>query len=54
MVAVAVRENFEDEVLSAPGGRWRDVLRGEERSFASSERLARVVDELGVGVFERL
>jgi hypothetical protein len=38
----------------APGGRWRDVLSGEERSFSSSEQVSALVGAAGVGVFERL
>ena len=37
-----------------PRGRWRDVLRGDERSFDAGVSLARVVGEHGVAVFERL
>jgi (1->4)-alpha-D-glucan 1-alpha-D-glucosylmutase len=37
-----------------PGGRWRDVLRGDERSFDAGLSVGRVVGEHGVGVFERL
>ena len=57
LVAVAVRgdERAGAAVLAdPPGGRWRDVLTGEERSFDRDEPLERVVDEHGIGVFERL
>jgi len=37
-----------------PGGRWRDVLRGDERSFDPGESVARLVGESGLAVFERL
>ena len=40
--------------VAAPGGRWRDVLRGEERSFSSAEPLERLLDDTGLAVFERL
>ncbi len=40
--------------LQGPGGRWRDVLSGEERSFAGREPLARLLGELGIAVFEHL
>jgi (1->4)-alpha-D-glucan 1-alpha-D-glucosylmutase len=43
-----------DAVIDAPGGRWRDVLRGEERSFGARQPLARLLDTQGIGVFERL
>ena len=40
--------------VEAPRGRWRDVLRGEQRSFGRQERLAGLVGEHGFAVFERL
>ncbi|HUE26076.1 MAG TPA: hypothetical protein VMP89_04830, partial [Solirubrobacteraceae bacterium] len=39
--------------LHGAGGRWRDVLSGEERSISEREPLAQVVDEFGIAVFER-
>ncbi len=54
MVAVALREAGLEATLAAPRGRWRDVLRGEERSFGEREPLAHVVGEHGFAVFERL
>ncbi len=54
LVAVALRDAGLEAALAAPRGRWRDVLRGEERSFAMREPLARVVGEHGFAVFERL
>jgi (1->4)-alpha-D-glucan 1-alpha-D-glucosylmutase len=56
LVVVAVRDSAvgEGALADAPGGRWRDVLSGEERSFDSGQPLARLLDEHGVGVFERL
>jgi (1->4)-alpha-D-glucan 1-alpha-D-glucosylmutase len=54
LVAVGVREGFGEGVLAAPEGRWRDVLRGDERSFGRREPASAVLDELGVAVFERL
>jgi hypothetical protein len=54
LVAVAVRAAGLDATLEAPRGRWRDVLRGEERSFSGRERLASLVGEHGFAVFERL
>jgi (1->4)-alpha-D-glucan 1-alpha-D-glucosylmutase len=54
LVVVHTRPGVPAGVLSAPpGGRWRDVLRGELRSFASREPVQRIVDEHGVAVFER-
>ena len=40
--------------IEAPRGQWRDVLRGEERSFGSRTRVQDIVGELGIAVFERL
>jgi (1->4)-alpha-D-glucan 1-alpha-D-glucosylmutase len=54
LVAVGVREGASEGVLAAPEGRWRDVLRGDERAFGQREPLASVLGEFGVGVFERL
>jgi (1->4)-alpha-D-glucan 1-alpha-D-glucosylmutase len=56
LVVVAVRDSAAGEgaLADAPGGRWRDVLSGEERSFNRGQPLARLLDEHGLGVFERL
>ncbi len=53
LVAVAIRPGVIEGSLSAPAGRWRDVLRGEERTFAGSEPVARVLGDYGLAVFER-
>jgi (1->4)-alpha-D-glucan 1-alpha-D-glucosylmutase len=45
---------YEGTLTDLPGGRWRDVLRGEERSFDGNDPVHRLVGEHGVGVFERL
>jgi (1->4)-alpha-D-glucan 1-alpha-D-glucosylmutase len=56
LVVVGVRgtPDYEGTLTELPDGRWRDVLRGEERSWGSREAVADVVGEHGVGVFERL
>jgi (1->4)-alpha-D-glucan 1-alpha-D-glucosylmutase len=54
LVAVGVREGAGDGVIAAPEGQWRDVLRGDERSFSGREPASSVLGELGVAVFERL
>ena len=54
LVVVAVREDAAAGMLDAPQGRWRDVLRGEERSFNRRQRLGDVLGEGGVAVLERL
>ena len=55
MVAVRDGDAAADALLAdAPGGRWRDILSGEQRSFDPRQPLAGVLGELGVGVFERL
>ena len=54
MVVVAVRDGRLEASVEAPRGRWRDVLRGEQRSFGRQERLAGLVGEHGFAVFERL
>ncbi len=55
LVVVAVRPTTHDDAIAdAPGGGWRDVLRGEERSFGGRVAVGRVLGEDGVAVFERL
>ena len=54
MVVVAVRDGGLEASVEAPRGRWRDVLRGEQRSFGRQERLAGLVGEHAFAVFERL
>ncbi len=55
LVVVGIRGTPAEAVLSGlPGGRWRDVLRGDERSFGAREPAARLLGEHGVAVFERL
>ena len=54
LVAVAVRSGPVEGTIEAPRGQWRDVLRGEERSFGSRTRVQDIMSELGIAVFERL
>jgi hypothetical protein len=54
MVAVAVRDEAPSGQMATPRGRWRDVLRGEERSFAAREPLERVLGKWGLAIYERL
>jgi (1->4)-alpha-D-glucan 1-alpha-D-glucosylmutase len=56
LVVVGVRDgpDWSGALVDPPGGRWRDVLRGDERSFDRGVSVARVVGEHGVAVFERL
>jgi (1->4)-alpha-D-glucan 1-alpha-D-glucosylmutase len=55
LVVVGTREEVSSaNALEAPGGRWRDVLGGRERSFAGSEPLTAVLSEHGLAVFERV
>jgi (1->4)-alpha-D-glucan 1-alpha-D-glucosylmutase len=54
LVVVAVRDDGPDGVLEAPGGRWRDVLRGDERSFDRSTRVGAILGAHGFAIFERL
>ena len=53
-VAVALREHGRVALVQTPRGRWRDVLRGEERSFAAREPLDRLTGDRWFSVFERL
>jgi (1->4)-alpha-D-glucan 1-alpha-D-glucosylmutase len=43
-----------EATVETPPGRWRDLLRGEERSFSGRDPARRVVSDWGLGVFERL
>jgi (1->4)-alpha-D-glucan 1-alpha-D-glucosylmutase len=54
LVVAVVREGGESDAIAAPRGRWRDVLRGEERSFDSRPAVASLVGRRGFAVFERL
>jgi (1->4)-alpha-D-glucan 1-alpha-D-glucosylmutase len=54
VVVVAIRPGPPRGDLHGPGGRWRDVLRGGERSLESPAALADVLDEHGVAVYERV
>jgi (1->4)-alpha-D-glucan 1-alpha-D-glucosylmutase len=54
LVVVAARDGAAEGVLAAPEGRWRDVLRGEERSFNRRHALGDVLGDHGIAVFERL
>jgi (1->4)-alpha-D-glucan 1-alpha-D-glucosylmutase len=54
LVAVALRAGPTGAAVSAPSGRWRDVLTGNERSFAASESLERLLSGRPAAVFERV
>jgi (1->4)-alpha-D-glucan 1-alpha-D-glucosylmutase len=54
LVAVSLRPSTPAGALAPPPGRWRDVLSGEERSFAASEPLERVLSGRPAAVFERV
>jgi (1->4)-alpha-D-glucan 1-alpha-D-glucosylmutase len=53
LVVVVPRGDVREGALEAPKGLWRDVLRGDERSFGGRTPLGDVVDRFGLGVFER-
>ncbi len=53
LVAVAVRSGPVEGTVEVPRGQWRDVLRGEERSFGSRTPVQTIVGDLGIAVFER-
>jgi (1->4)-alpha-D-glucan 1-alpha-D-glucosylmutase len=53
-VAVAVRPDVAGARVSPPHGSWRDVLRGDERSFSSEEPANRLLGQRGLAVYERL
>jgi (1->4)-alpha-D-glucan 1-alpha-D-glucosylmutase len=54
LVAVATRPGPPPDDLQGPAGRWRDVLRGGERSLHPRAPLADVLDEQGIAVYERV
>ena len=53
LVAVAVRSGPVEGTVETPRGEWRDILRGEERSFDSHTPVQDIVGEVGIAVFER-
>jgi (1->4)-alpha-D-glucan 1-alpha-D-glucosylmutase len=53
LVVVGTRDRLEG-TLELPRGRWRDVLRGEERSFSGGGRVGDLLGRRSVGVFERI
>ena len=54
LVAVATRDGAAEDEFAAPQGRWRDVLRGEQRTFSGRQRLGDVLGDHGIAVLERL
>jgi maltooligosyltrehalose synthase len=54
LVVVALRGEAPTGALPAPRGGWRDLLSGEERSFASSEPVERLLSGRPAAVFERV
>jgi maltooligosyltrehalose synthase len=54
LVVVATRPGSRDGRLAGIGGRWRSVLGGEERSLGARCPLDGVLDEHGIGVYERI
>ncbi len=44
----------EPVLVDAPAGGWRDLLTGDERSFARDEPVAKLVSENGIAVYERV
>jgi (1->4)-alpha-D-glucan 1-alpha-D-glucosylmutase len=53
-VTVALRDHARSASVQGPAGRWRDVLRGEERSFERCESLPTLLGDHSFAVFERL
>ena len=54
LVVVTTRDGASEGTFAAPQGRWRDVLRGEQRTFSGRQRLGDVLGEHGIAVLERL
>ena len=53
LVAVDTRPGVPDGALAAVGGRWRDVLSGEQRVLDGEAALSELLDEFGIAVLER-
>ena len=54
LVVVATALEPDSGTVQIPGGRWREVLSGDERSFSGGEPIGRLVGERTFAVFERL
>jgi (1->4)-alpha-D-glucan 1-alpha-D-glucosylmutase len=54
LVAVAIREGAAAGSLESVGGRWRDVVRGDERSLGGAVPLGSLLGSDGFVVLERL
>ena len=54
LVVVGLRDALEGRLKESPGGRWREVFSGQQRSFGSDEPLQDVVGADGFAVYERL
>jgi (1->4)-alpha-D-glucan 1-alpha-D-glucosylmutase len=53
LVLAAVRPDAGGNLRGAPGGRWLEVMSGQERSFDSSTPLDRVLGDQGFAVYVR-
>jgi (1->4)-alpha-D-glucan 1-alpha-D-glucosylmutase len=53
LVAVALSDAPPEASLAVPGGRWHDVLRGEERALRSGILASELLDDRGIAVLER-
>jgi (1->4)-alpha-D-glucan 1-alpha-D-glucosylmutase len=53
VLAIAPVRDWEDATLAGPGGRWRNVLTGEERALDGAMPVADLVEPHGVGLHER-
>jgi (1->4)-alpha-D-glucan 1-alpha-D-glucosylmutase len=53
LVIVDTRPGIPAGTLAAVGGRWRDVLSGDERSLDSERPLSELLGEYGLAVLER-
>jgi (1->4)-alpha-D-glucan 1-alpha-D-glucosylmutase len=54
LVVVVPRGDVRDGAVETPRGRWRDVLHGDERSFAGTTPLGDIVNQHGIAVFDRV
>jgi (1->4)-alpha-D-glucan 1-alpha-D-glucosylmutase len=54
LVVVVLRDAGAAATLEGPGGRWRNVLRGEQHELSGSIALGELLGRRGFAVFERL
>ena len=54
LVVAKLRPGAGGALCSTPGGEWRDIMHGRQRSLGGRVAVAELVGEDGVAVYERL